>query len=126
VLGTDDLAARRRCHGGTGEPRPLVCRLLPAERASSSTRPGVRGARFETSFHYAPDHRAALSYDAATLLGQVPPGPRVATARDPGMAFRRRRTRARPSGARGRDWTVRFTADRNAEEKRILIGRVAP
>jgi len=126
VLGTDDLAALASDSTAARGTRGLwyAAFFLPSERRS---RPGrVFAAKFEALHHYEPDHRAALSYDAAILLGQAA----WATDGD------RKAIRAWLSGAggpgpgspayEGVTGPIRFTAERNAEEKRILIGRVAP
>jgi branched-chain amino acid transport system substrate-binding protein len=126
VLGTDDLAALASDASAAKGTRGLwyAAFFLPSERRSRLGR--VFAARFEATYHYEPDHRAALSYDAATLLGQAA----WATGGD------REAIREWLSGAggpgpgrpahQGVTGPIRFTAERNAEEKRILIGRVAP
>ncbi len=126
VLGTDDLAALASDTTAARGTRGLwyAAFFLPNERRSRLGR--VFAAKFEATHHYEPDHRAALSYDATTLLGQA------AWAADGD----RKAIRAWLSGAggpgpgnpayEGVTGPIRFTAERNAEEKRILIGRIAP
>ena len=126
VLGTDDLAALASDTTAAKGTRGLwyAAFFLPSERRSRLGR--VFAAKFEATNHYQPDHRAALSYDAATLLGQAAwaTGGERKTIREwlsgaggPGPG------RPAYEGVTG---PIRFTAERNAEEKRILIGRVAP
>jgi len=126
VVGTDDLAGLARDTAAAQGTRGLwyAAFFLPGERRS---RPGrVFAAKFEATHHYEPDHRAALSYDAATLLAQAAwatEGNRqairewLAGAGGPGPG------RPAYEGVTG---PIRFTAERNAEEKRILIGKVSP
>jgi branched-chain amino acid transport system substrate-binding protein len=126
VLGTDDLAGLARDTLAARGTRGLwyAAFFLPDERRSRLGR--VFAAKFQLINHYEPDHRAALSYDAATLLGQAAwaTGGNRKAIRDwlsgnggPGPG------KPPHEGVTGQ---IRFTADRNAEEKRILIGRVAP
>lgn len=126
VLGTDDLAGLARDTAAARGTKGLwyAAFFLPDERRSRLGR--VFAAKFEATHHYDPDHRAALSYDAATLLGQAAwaTGGNRQGIRDwlsgnggPGPG------RPPHEGVTG---PIRFTAERNAEEKRILIGRVAP
>jgi branched-chain amino acid transport system substrate-binding protein len=127
VIGTDDLAALASDSLAAQGTRGLwyAAFFLSAERRSRLGR--VFSARFEATNHYEPDHRAALSYDAATLLG------RAAWATD-GDRRAIREWLSGPGGGpgpgrppyEGVTGPIRFTAERNAEQKRILIGRVAP
>ena len=126
VVGTDDLAGLAQDTAAARGTKGLwyAAFYLPSERRSRLGR--VFAAKFQVAFHYPPDHRAALSYDAATLLGEAAwstDGDRHAV-RDwllgdggPGPG------KPPHEGVTG---PIRFTAERNAEEKRILIGRVAP
>jgi branched-chain amino acid transport system substrate-binding protein len=126
VLGTDDLAALAADSTAARGTRGLwyAAFFLPGERRSRLGR--VFTAKFENTFHYEPDHRAALSYDAATLLARAAwatDGDRhgirdwLAGSGGPGPG--------RPA-FEGVTGPIRFTAERNADQKRILIGRVAP
>jgi ABC-type branched-subunit amino acid transport system substrate-binding protein len=126
VLGTDDLAALAADPAAAQGTRGLwyAAFFLPGERRSRLGR--VFTAKFQTAFNYEPDHRAALSYDAATLLAQAAwatEGDRrgirdwLAGAGGPGPG------RPAHEGVTG---SIRFTAERDAEQKRILIRRVAP
>jgi branched-chain amino acid transport system substrate-binding protein len=125
VVGTDDLAALARDTAVARGTRGLwyAAFFLPSERRSRLGR--VFAARFETTYRYEPDHRAALSYDAATLLGQAAwatGGARKAIRDWLGGAGGPGPGQPAHQGVTG---PIRFTAERNAEEKRILIGRVA-
>lgn len=126
VIGTDDLAGLAKDTLAARGTKGLwyAAFFLPDERRSRLGR--VFAAKFQTLNHYEPDHRAALSYDAATLLGQAAwatggsrEGIRAWLAGNGGPGP------GRPPH-QGVTGPIRFTADRNAEEKRILIGRVAP
>ena len=97
---------------------------LPDERRSRLGR--VFAAKFQTTFNYAPDHRAALSYDAATLLAEAAWG-----ANGDRQAMRAWLLGNGGSGPgrpahEGVTGPIRFTPERNAELKRILIGQVMP
>jgi branched-chain amino acid transport system substrate-binding protein len=124
VLGSDDLAALASEPAAAQGTRGLwyAAFFLPNERRSRLGR--VFTARFEATYRYSPDHRAALSYDAATLLAQA------AWAAD-GDRHAMRDWLAGAGGPgpgqppyEGVTGSIRFTAERNAEEKRILIGKV--
>ncbi|HWA57318.1 MAG TPA: ABC transporter substrate-binding protein [Gemmatimonadales bacterium] len=124
VVGTDDIAGLAQDTLAAKGTRGIwyAAFYLPSERRSRLGR--VFAARFQTTFNYPPDHRAALSYDAATLIAEAA----WATGGD------RQAIRAWLLGDggpgpgkpphEGVTGPIRFTTGRNAEEKRILIGRV--
>lgn len=126
VVGTDDLAGLAQDSSAAVGTRGIwyAAFYLPNERRSRLGR--VFAAKFEGTFRYPPDHRAALSYDAATLLAEAAwgtDGDRQAIRAwllgdgGPGPG------KPAHEGVTG---SIRFTSERNAEAKRILIGRVAP
>lgn len=124
VVGTDDVAGLAQDTAAARGTKGLwyAAFYLPNERRSRLGR--VFAAKFQGTFNYPPDHRAALSYDAATLLAEAAwgtdgdrQGVRAWLLGDGGPGP------GKPphEGVTG---PIRFTTERNAEEKRILIGRV--
>lgn len=120
VLGTDDLAALAS-RGGASAARGVrfVSFYLPGQGTGTAAR--AFDSLYQARFGTLPDHRAALSYDAARLLGAAV----IAVGPD------RRRVRAWLAGVgtvtppfEGVTGPIRFNVLRNALNKPVLLGEV--
>jgi ABC-type branched-subunit amino acid transport system substrate-binding protein len=120
VLGTDDLAALAGRGAAASAVRGVrfVSFYLPGQGSGLAR---VFDSLYEARFGTPPDHRAALSYDAARLLGAAV----IAVGPD------RRRVRDWLAGVgtvtppfEGVTGPIRFTVLRNAMNKPVLLGQV--
>ena len=123
VLGTDDIAGLSTDTATAREFRGVrYTAFFLADRAATPEAQRFVDA-YRTRFGSAPDHRAALSYDAAMLIGRaaLAVGPDRRQVRDwvAGIG------RARPAfpGVTG---AIRFDAEGNAVGKPVLVGEVRP
>lgn len=123
ILGTDDVAGIGTDFAATQEFRGVrfTSFYLPERPAPGALRGFVTA--FRRRFKELPNHRAALSYDAATLIGRaaIAAGPDRLAVRD----WLARVGRGAPSylGATGE---IRFDAFGGALGKQVLIGEVRP
>jgi branched-chain amino acid transport system substrate-binding protein len=121
VLGTDDLAALAGRGGAGSAARGVrfISFYLPGQGPGATAR--VFDSLYQARFGTLPDHRAALSYDAARLLGAAV----IAVGPD------RRRVREWLAGVgtvtppfEGVAGPIRFNVLRNAMNKPVLLGEV--
>jgi branched-chain amino acid transport system substrate-binding protein len=123
ILGTDDVAGIGTDFDATQEFKGVrfTSFYLPERPAPGAIR-GFVGA-YRRRFREIPNHRAALSYDAATLIGRaaIAAGPDRRAVRD----WLAKVGRGAPSylGATGE---IRFDAFGGAIGKQVLIGEVRP
>ena len=123
VLGTDDIAGLSTDTASAREFRGVryTAFFLASRAATPEAQRFVEAYR--TRYGSAPDHRAALSYDAAMLIGRavLAVGPDRRRVRDwvAGIG------RARPAfpGVTG---AIRFDAEGNAVQTPVLVGEVRP
>lgn len=126
VVGTDDLAGLAQDSTAARGTKGLwyAAFYLPNDRRSRLGR--VFAAKFQNTFNYPPDHRAALSYDAAALLAEAAWGTDGDRQAVRGWLLGDGGPGPGKPPHEGVTGSIRFTAERNAEGKQILIGRVAP
>ena len=123
VLGTDDVAGIGTDFAATQEFRGVrfTSFFLPERPAPGALRGFV--SAYRRRFREVPNHRAALAYDAATLIGRavLAAGPDRRAVRD----WLARVGRSAPShlGATGE---IRFDEYGGAVGKQVLIGEVRP